>query len=194
MNKFSSADHPIGFVQLIADKFGDDVMLSFSRYMYRPQSVFDERECFEIPAGDVTEQWLEREVNALNPQWEIALNSRFTDAKGRTRHIGMIDFTGRPELGIVSEKIRNLLGADMLSKIWYYDSGRSLHGYLADFMGPKEWHQFLGRLLLMNAPESPAIVDARWIGHRLLGGYAALRWSANSLQHKMVPCRVKSHL
>lgn len=193
MKELSAVDHPIGFIRLIADKFGSGVMLSFSRYMYRPQSVFDERECFTIPASEVTTQWLEREIEALAPQWEIALNSKFIDGKGRARHIGMIDFIGRPELDIVSEKVRNLLGADMLGKIWYYDSGRSLHGYLAEFMGPKEWHQFLGRLLLMNAPDSPPIVDVRWIGHRLLGGYAALRWSANSAQHETTPFRISSH-
>jgi hypothetical protein len=47
----------------------------------------------------------------------------------------------------------------------------------------------MGRLLLLNLPEKPCLVDTRWVGHRLIGGYAALRWSAK--MHPRKPALVR---
>ena len=177
----------MGFVARLGSAYGDDIQLSFSRYFYRPQSVFDERECFQVAAKEVTAEWVASEVERLPRGWELAMNSSVLDLRGRTRHVGMIDFIGRPDLNLVTDRVRNLLGGRAAGRITYYDSGRSIHGYVLELLGPAEWHRFLGRVLLMNAPDSVAIVDARWIGHRLLGGYSALRWSANSEYHSQLP-------
>ena len=50
-----------------------------------------------------------------------------------------------------------------------------------------EWIKFMGSLLLLNIPGKIKIVDSRWVGHRLLGGYASLRWSNNTRQYKRFP-------
>lgn len=71
-----------------------------------------------------------------------------------------------------------------------HDIGNPPFGHFGE-VAISKWNRFLGRLLLMNEPGSPALVDARWIGHRLIGGYAALRWSANSAQHDSVPKRIR---
>jgi len=184
--------HPVGFVRDLISRYGDGLQLQFSRYFYRPQAILDQRECFDVSANEITPAWVEHQVSSLRPGWELALNSKVKDERRRTHHIGMIDFVGRPAFSELSEHVRNMLGAHTLTMMSYYDSGRSFHGYVADLMEPGEWHRFLGRLLLMNVPDSSPIVDARWIGHRLLGGYSALRWSANSAQHRQLPTRVRS--
>lgn len=183
--------HPFAFVREILSAEDGDWTLSFSKYLYRPQSVFDQRELVEVSASDLDSSWIEGQISTLQPEWELALNSKIIDPRGRTHHIGMIDFVGRPDISLVSERIRLVLGPQWALRVEYFDSGRSLHGYLGGLMRPGEWHQYLGRLLLMNFPDSAPIVDARWIGHRLLGGYSALRWSANSSYHFHVPVRTR---
>ena len=192
MSNFDPAIHPVGLISRRGNAYGWETKLHFSRYFYRPQSVFDERECFQVSILDVTAEWLTSEVIALKKGWELALNSKVIDQRGRARHIGMIDFMGRPDMNLVSERVRNLLGARAAKRISYYDSGRSIHGYILELMGPAEWHRYLGRMLLMNAPDETPLVDARWIGHRLLGGYSALRWSANSQHYSQVPVLLRT--
>lgn len=194
MSQFDPLFHPVGLVSKIANLYGWDLRLHFSRYFYRPQSVLDERERFDIEILDVTSKWLKSEVETLKDGWELALNSKVTGPRGRTQHIGMIDFVGRPDMGLVTSRVRNIIGASAAKRIVYYDSGRSIHGYILELMGPAEWHRFLGRLLLMNVPGSPQIIDTRWIGHRLLGGYSALRWSANTQYHSKAPVLMQNQL
>lgn len=192
MSNFDPATHPVGLISRLANAYGWEIKLHFSRYFYRPQSVFDERECFQVSILDVTAEWLTAEVVALKKGWELALNSKVIDQRGRTRHVGMIDFMGCPDMNLVAERVRNLLGAGAAKRIAYYDSGRSIHGYILEMMSPAEWHRYLGRMLLMNAPDESPLVDARWIGHRLLGGYSALRWSANSQHYLQVPILMRT--
>lgn len=61
-----------------------------------------------------------------------------------------------------------------------YGSGRSFHVYSTTLLGPKDWFDFMGRLLLINPRGQKEIVDTCWIGHRLIGGFGSLRWSNNS--------------
>lgn len=183
--------HPFAFVREILSTLDDDCTMSFSKYLYRPQLVFDQRELVEVSVSDLDVFWIEDQISSLQPEWELALNSKVIDPSGRTHHLGMIDFVGRPDISLLSDRIRMVLGPQWALRVEYFDSGRSLHAYLGGLMRPGEWHQHLGRLLLMNFPDSPPIVDTRWIGHRLLGGYSALRWSANSSHQFRVPVRIR---
>lgn len=182
-----SGDHPVELVAHLARKYGDALELSFSEYFYRPSNILDERETFNVPILDVDRDWLKMVTTRLRPGWELALNSCLLDARGRTRHIGMIDFIGRPPMDLLRSRLRKFLGIRVAAGMFFFDSGRSLHGYCLDTVGPADWHRFLGRLLLMNEPNDIPVVDTRWIGHRLLGGYSALRWSANSDYHQSMP-------
>lgn len=183
--------HPIGYVYDLANRYGDDLVLSFSRYFYRPMSVVDEREEFRVSVLEVTPDWVSRQIELLPDGWELALNSKVLDSRGRAHHVGMIDFVGIPSSVTLIDKLRYLLGATAAREMYLYLSGRSLHGYIAKLMKPKEWREFLGRLLLINFPNEAPVVDSRWVGHRLIGGYSALRWSANSEWHQQMPRRAK---
>jgi hypothetical protein len=185
--------HPIEIVFAIADRHGFDLDVNFSRYFYRPQNVFDEREVFSVALVDVTPDWLSDQISLLRPGWELALNSELVDRRGRRTHIPMIDFTSK-SMGYGSAYFDAVLGKEVTREMYFYDSGRSFHAYSTTLLGPGQWVEFMGRLLLLNVPNAQPIVDSRWIGHRLLGGYSALRWSANSTYHSAMPKSVDGFL
>lgn len=184
---FDATRHPVGLVREIEAAHGGDVLLSFSQYFYRPRHLLDERVVFTETAAAVTSEWVIKAISQLQDEWELAMNSVVLDGRGRKKHLGMIDFVGKPPISLIRERARNFLGPRMAASLILFDSGRSVHGYSLGLMGPAEWHQFLGRLLLMNLPGDKPLVDERWIGHRLIGGYSALRWSANSSHHSVAP-------
>ncbi len=184
---FSAEHHPVGLMSQLQNIYGNDLVLSFSRYFYRPRQLLDERVVFDTPISVVNHDWLIDTISRLDEGWELALNSLVIDGRGRRRHLGMIDFIGRPPVDLVREAARNILGPRVSASLALFDSGRSIHGYSLILMGPSDWFKFLGRLLLMNSPGELPIVDERWVGHRLIGGYSALRWSANSSHHSVVP-------
>lgn len=187
-------NHPIRFVRTIFNSREGEYRLEFSRYFYRPGSIFDERETFAVDASELCDAWLSTQLSALRPGWELALNSRVTDSRNRSYHIGMIDFAEAVEVDRLRNQVRNLLGEDMFLGMDCFDSGRSFHGYFRHLLRPGQWHEFLGRLLLMNEPDSHPVVDARWVGHRLIGGYGALRWSKNGSRYMSYPVRRVVHV
>lgn len=171
--------HPISLLKSLRENHGDSLVLEFSRYAYAPQTVFDEREIFEAPILEVDSEWLSHEISSLKPGWELALNSRVMDSRGRILHIPMIDFIGRSCLENYS-LFEGVVGPGIAKRMTFFDSGRSFHSYAPILIRPGEWVNFMGRLLLLNLPGIPAVTDARWVGHRLMGGFSALRWSNNS--------------
>jgi len=58
-------------------------------------------------------------------------------------------------------------------------SGRSYHFYGVELLSEKNWLNFLGKCLLFIDPKDPNYIytDPRYIGHRLMDGYAMLRIS-----------------
>lgn len=183
-------NHPIRFLQDVIQVRGEDFTFSFSKYFYRPGSIFDEREIFSVRGSEISEGWLREQLNSLQAGWELALNSKVVDGRNRTHHIGMIDFASGVSLEDVRTHTRRILGDEMWASMSCYKSGRSFHGYFNFLLRPGQWHEFLGRLLLMNELERQQIVDVRWVGHRLIGGYCALRWSRNSSWYEAYPTRV----
>lgn len=182
--------HPIRFAETLAKKLGAGYKFSFSNYFYRPSSVFDERFTFWVDTGDVCDDWLSSQIKNLPEGWEMAFNSMVKDERGRSYHIGLIDFAESATLISVQSAVNHLLGDDALRSLSIYDSGRSYHGYIGELMIPKDWRSFLGRLLLMNGTSAAPVVDSRWVGHRLVGGYCALRWSMNTAWYRAMPKRV----
>lgn len=182
--------HPIRFLSDVIEVRGDGLVFSFSKYFYRPGNVFDERETFEVVGSEINEQWLDAQLASLREGWELALNSKVVDTRNRTHHIGMIDFAPGVTLEEIRIQTKRLLGDEMWASMSCYNSGRSFHGYFNCLLRPGQWHEFLGRLLLMNHVDRQQVVDVRWVGHRLMGGYCALRWSRNTRWHKSYPYRV----
>ncbi len=181
--------HPIDVVSILRNNYGDSLTLEFSRYAYKPQTIFDERTVFDVPISEVSSAWLEKEIGSLLPNWELAFNSRVKDWRGRTFHVPMIDFIGKYALGSYSN-FEGVLGAHIAKRMMFFDSGRSFHSYAPMLIKPGEWVNFMGRLLLLNLPQGPLITDARWVGHRLMGGFSALRWSNHSGAYLRLPIPV----
>jgi hypothetical protein len=177
-------DHPFFFLEPLFAKEG--ATFHFSRYVYTPDSLFDERELLEVAGHELTVEWLESATKALGPSQELAIHSLVTIG-GRKSHIPMIDFAahrlGEDELG----RIRAFLPSRVFKAASFYHSGRSFHAYSTNLLEPKEWYAFLGRILLINPSNGDQIVDARWVGHRLIAGYCSLRFSNNSRQYMGMP-------
>jgi hypothetical protein len=178
------ASHPIAFIQDLRHKYGDDLVLSFSRYYYIQRSREDIRDSFRVPIVDVTAAWVLRQMAELPGDRELALDSRVWQ-RGRVRHIPMLDFhgMGRGQLVAVMEALPEYPIADAS----VYFSGRSFHAYFPLLIRPREWVKFMGSALLCNTPTHPRIVDQRWVGHRLISGYASLRWSRNTKRYRAFP-------
>lgn len=174
----------------LADRYGEDLVLSFSQYHYRPRSLFDERAEFNCIAGEVTPEWLANRIADLPPGWDLALNSTVRTRHGKLLHVPMVDFSCEDFLSIASIEVKEVIGRDVFDEMIFFDSGRSFHAYSTELVNGKRWIELMGRLLLLNIPGRPPIVDARWVGHRLIGGYSALRWSANSAHYLHEPRRV----
>ena len=183
------ADHPFSFVAPFLE--GKAGACHFSRYIYAPDSLFDQREHLRVESHLLSSSWLEGVIGGLRSEQELAFHSTFI-ARGRTWHIPMIDFSATPK--IISDSIdrfRMYLPGHVFRSMAFFASGRSMHAYSLSLLSPKEWVDFNGRLLLANGRGGPALVDVRWIGHRLIGGFSALRWSWNTGHYLDAPHRVR---
>jgi hypothetical protein len=180
-------DHPFFFLEPLFAKEG--AVFQFSRYIYAPDSLFDERELFEVIGSDVTVDWLEGQFGTLKPDQELAIHSKVV-IDGRSVHIPMLDFATdhiRPE---ELYRVRTFLPERVFATSAFYHSGRSFHAYSMHLLGPRDWYSFLGRALLINPRDDRQIIDTRWVGHRLIAGYCSLRFSNNSGQYKGMPRKV----
>ncbi|WP_374424290.1 hypothetical protein [Chromobacterium sp.] len=127
-------------------------------------------------------------LKKISEDENIAFHSEVTMKNNEKKHIPLIDMNTPSEA--ILEKLQNYLGENLYKKISWYKSGRSFHGYMEDMVEFKEWTQIMGRLLLCNQKNMAQTVDPRWIGHRLLAGYAALRWTKNGLHYIALPEKI----
>jgi hypothetical protein len=179
-------EHPILHVLSVLERFGADTF-QVSVYNYEPLTVLDVRETYDIPVKELSCHWLEERITGLNDGEEIAFHSCFWRKKSKY-HIPMIDLDCDPaHLEIAKAELRKVLPLEIYSGLMFYNSGRSLHAYGSRGITHAKWVEFMGRLLLANLPKKPPVVDARWIGHRLIGGYASLRWSSNTAHYIKMP-------
>lgn len=184
-----SKDHP--FYSLNQLFKNDKATFSFSKYIYIADSLFDERELIEVHSSNLNEDWVIKQLVDLNANQELAINS-LVKINGRSYHIPMIDFSLSDDFNNkVFDRMSRYLSKDILLSMSVYFSGRSYHAYSTSLLSPKEWLEFMGRLLLINPPENSSIIDSRWVGHRLIGGYSSLRWSNNSKQYLGMPKKIK---
>ena len=168
-------------------KYKGDATLQFGEYSYKPQEILDERRCFDIAASALTDQWMTKQFNELPENKEIAFHSLIKIEK-KSLHMPMIDFCCQiDELDVAKDMLSKLLPTYMFASLRFYSSGRSMHAYGSTLLRPVEWREFMGRLLLANMPGSLPLIDARWIGHRIIGGYSALRFSCNSENYLQYP-------
>lgn len=181
-------DHPFFFLAKILSE--ERAVFHLSKYTYTPDSLFDEREYVSISAKEFTAEWVERAIGSLGPGQELAVHSKVL-IKNRTFHIPMIDFSLEEALTAkVVDRMRCFLPRAVMLNLAIYESGRSYHAYSTALLPPKSWIEFMGRMLLINSKHNLDVIDSRWIGHRLIGGYSSLRWSNNTNQYLGMPKRV----
>ena len=164
-------------------------VFTFSRYIYLPDQVSDYREYIEVHEDDFCLSYFEDILNSLDNEQELAFHSKIKlvsrRAKGKsyTRHVPMIDFA------IPANSFNFPIHYSLIKRYMtlnnrnfaLFNTGRSLHGYGQCLLSHKDWLNFMGRLLLIDkSDENTPLIDRRWIGHRIIGGYASLRWSNNS--------------
>ncbi|WP_423372868.1 hypothetical protein [Dyella acidisoli] len=179
--------HPISLVPRWLADVGDGWDAHFSRYVYVPQSVEDLRTPVRVPLAGVTHAWFRDQLARLSPNEELAMHSILTQGR-RVRHIPMADLVVKPgQIGEVTRWADRYLGIDLD----FFDSGRSLHAYGVRPISETQWVHLMGRLLLGNIPNREPVVDSRWVGHRLLGGYSSLRWSKNTPHYLKWPTLIR---
>lgn len=178
--------HPIAWVaQVLAPWANSNGVVHMSKYNYVPQSFNDYRFEFSLPISHLNENTLLDILISMEQDMELAMHSKIM-LSGNTYHFPMIDFGSKDSIPAASETIKELCRYwNMAFNI--YESGRSFHAYGNRLLTHDEWLQFMGSLLLLNKPSGYKLIDERWVGHRIMGGYSALRWSKNTPHYKKFP-------
>lgn len=177
--------HPSLVVKEIVKKYGTDLDFEFSHYIYVPQTIKDQRITFKVSAKELTLHKLEELCNTTPPGTELALHSRVIFRDCTIMHIPMIDLATRAA-GIIG-RVVDVLTPELSDSMLWFESGRSYHGYGTILIAQDDWVKLMGRLLLVNQPQLPPVVDPRWIGHRLISGFSALRWTKNTGHYLQKP-------
>ena len=165
-------------------------VLSLSYYTYQPQSVSDSRQVWQISSREFLDDAnVERVLSKTPDGQELAIHSDVRLASGEPKHLVMVDMSTSSRAHL--DKLRVFLGDHFFQQIAWFASGRSFHGYGETLLTEGEWVSFMGLLLLANRPKLEATVDPRWIGHRLLAGYSALRWTRNTSHYLVEPARIE---
>jgi hypothetical protein len=190
MNMDMSQEHPSAVIDRFVRTLSFGTTVEFSSYRYVPQTVRDERSTFKVAARRALREF-QRRRQLLDNGLEIAFHSRVrVGLRRRLRHIPMIDFkTTRIDshhLCALAE-LREDFG---IKEAVYYSSGRSYHMYGLTLLTHDQWLRFMYRLLLLNDDDEVQCVDSRWVAHRLLAGYSALRWTLNTAHYQSVPTLV----
>jgi len=200
-----SGCHPYEFVVPFIARAAPGGVVSVSTYEYRPQSVRDVRVVRQVSMAELIEPgWLERSVGQLGPKRELSFHSTVDVGANGIRkpvfHLPMLDLA-TSDADVAHQVGRRLAaviagepqpdGSSVRDPNWrLFFSGRSFHLYYLALLSTESWIRFLARALLENPPGNPDIVDSRWVGHRMLAGYGALRWSWRTSHYRTAPTSV----
>jgi hypothetical protein len=176
-------------VHSIIDREPNVKALTLSYYVYRPQSLVDERTLISVSRADFLDaQFVAQLVENCPTNQDIALHSTMECHDGVSRHIPMVDMSTNARAHLA--KLRAFLDAETFYGFVWFESGRSFHGYGSRLISHNQWIAYMGQLLLSNQKDLRPTVDPRWIGHRLIAGYAALRWSRNTEHYLRLPQKI----
>lgn len=178
--------HPFLIIELLQDQYDDDIEFEFSKYVHTQQQLLDNRRTFRLKGSEISASWARQVFESLSDDEELAIHSKVR-RRDRNYHIPMIDFVSGDWSQKLESEIRKYLPRRVARELVVFSTGRSFHAYGLYLLEPKEWIDFMGRLLLINPPGNSEFVDARWIGHRLIGGFSSLRWSCNTSNYKKYP-------
>ena len=182
--------HPRFIVDEIIARHGTELTFTYSRYEVASpgqQAAARRSAVLRVCACEVTDQWLIDRLAELGPTEELAWHS-WVNYKGGGFHIPMIDLMGLPPCSLLRDlDIRLAAEMGFNSHFVFWKTGRSFHGYLPELIPENAWQRYLGQLLLLNEDDRTPLVDARWVGHALVRGFAALRWSHNTSRYVAMP-------
>lgn len=182
--------HPSFIIEEIVKKYGTDIQFEFSHYLYIPNTIKDQRNTFTLFAEELTPIKLKELCDSTPKGTELALHSRVLIREDIIMHIPMIDLATKA-VGIIG-RVVDVLPSKLIDSVIWFESGRSYHGYGKILISQENWIKLMGRLLLANQPQMSSVVDPRWIGHRLIAGYSALRWTKNTEYYIQEPELVKN--
>ena len=178
--------HPLADLKTLLARPGH--RFEFSFYTYIPDSLDDQRRVVGIDGGDKALDQAWALWSELREGEELSMHSTVW-LHGRRMHIPMLD-GACARLGPKGyARLKKFIAPKWFDGMRFYQSGRSFHAYGYELMEESAFPSFLGSALLANEIGSDPIVDARWIGHRLMGGRASLRLSANAPRSLMHPQR-----
>jgi hypothetical protein len=170
--------HPIDVVEGWLAEARHIRQVQLSVYRYHPTSLLDDCDTHNVDVAELRTTYRAL-AEQITDQEDIAFDSAVTLHGNRdvTRHFALVDFQAADITRV--EQVSNLLVAERHPpRAALVQSGRSYHLYLGELLSHNDWVKFMGRILLLNPRDEQPIVDARWVGHRLMAGYSALRWSA----------------
>lgn len=178
--------HPYWFIASLVHQNPAISALTFSNYQYIPQSILDERHIFSVSREQfLSTPTMENIIAATPVGRELAFHSKVWLNSNVEAHIPMVDMstTARAQL----DKLQALVEHTGFGQFTWFSSGRSFHGYGGRLLNNEYWIKLMGALLLSNQKGMMPLVDPRWIGHRLLAGYSALRWTKNTSYYVASP-------
>jgi len=175
-------EHPIEFTESLLKAHTRICGVQISVYRYHPESLWDDRTTYNISVNHLRSRY-ESLLSRIKDDEDIAFDSVVTMTNGRTKkHFGLVDFN--TSLRERAEEASDLLVREYNApQAALAFSGRSYHLYLGILLSHVAWVRFMGRVLLLNLRSQPPVIDSRWVGHRLIGGCASLRWSAKGRPH-----------
>jgi hypothetical protein len=185
--KIIVSNAPFQFIEKLLEKYSDNIdELEFSRYASGGQGVTLSREIMRLPFNKEISKNINKKIFSLSSEEEFAIHSNVYYNKKRYC-LPLVDFSFN-ELNSSSLHTAEYVKKYFDSPLYIYHSGRSYHGYILKLITFKEWHKFLGRLLLCNRPNRlNENIDSRWIGHSLENEYSVLRLTCNSKYYLQVP-------
>ncbi|WP_428999587.1 hypothetical protein [Stenotrophomonas maltophilia] len=180
--------HPYWHVRRVLASSGDVDRVTFSFYKYREREISDKRSVRHFSLNEFCDEgFVSTLIRGVPASQEMAFHGT-VGCRGRLAVLPMVDMaTGKIHKIQKIGHVGGFFESHLMQRINWYDSGRSFHGYGDSLISHEHWHKMMGLLLLLNAPGVEPIVDPRWVGHRLLAGYATLRWTCNSDYYVKMP-------
>ncbi len=185
-------DHPYWHVRDVLMEARAVSRVTLSMYKYKAREISDKRIVRALSFREFCDtETVLRIMRGVPSGQELAFHGTVAMSDGRIEYLPMVDMATAKQgkLDRVAQ-VGHLLNSTLMQKFLWFDSGRSFHGYGSSLISELHWHKLMGLLLLVNAPGMEPVVDPRWIGHRLLGGYSTLRWTCNSEHYLQVPKRI----
>ncbi|HEY8272436.1 MAG TPA: hypothetical protein VIG33_16205 [Pseudobdellovibrionaceae bacterium] len=180
--------HPIKLLKIFISLAGNDSIFEFGKYIYKPGEFQNKRHVYEVKASEA-EEWFTSMISQLKDDEELAFQSKVKTKDNKIYHIPMIDFLSKIKKSDI-QSVETVFKEFGISNFEIYETGRSYHLYGLSLISAEKFQEYMGALLLINPPDSPYPVDARWVGHQLINGYTALRWTHNSSLYKKYPHKI----